>query len=211
MAEVESQAAYEPTREARSAPVGPTILQCNSQRTWSPGNAFLKCCGFTLGSRELLMRLSAEPALAELSRDVTLRPAGAADDATWSELHALGYADRDDFFPLHAEDRAVERSRPGFVLLLAEERGRVVGLCHGLRHEGSEGLINSVVIRPERRGKGIGASLAAATIGALRESGCTTVTLNVTADNERAIHLYRRLGFETYDEILTYQRRVRAT
>jgi len=182
------------------------LLQCNSQRSWAPGNAFLERFGFAVSHRELLKRRSAALAPAEPPAGITLRQATPADDTTWSELHAVGYGAREDFFPLTPEDLQAERGRPGFTLVLAEHEGRAVGLGHGMHHEGDEGLVNSVVVHPEHRGRGLGAALVGATVQRLREHGCAQVSLNVMASNEPAVALYRRLGFETYDEILTYRR-----
>lgn len=197
--------------EVEARPPEPlALLQCNSQRSWGPGNAFLERFGFAVAHRELLMRRSAalpsDPPVPPPPAGVTLRDATAADDATWSELHAVGYGDREDFFPLTAEDLHAERGRPGFTLVLAEHEGRAVGLGHGMHHEGDEGLVNSVIVRPEHRGRGLGAALMRATMQRLHHRGCAQVSLNVMASNEPAVALYRRLGFETYDEILTFRR-----
>ncbi|HMJ10915.1 MAG TPA: GNAT family N-acetyltransferase [Polyangiaceae bacterium] len=184
------------------------IRQCNSQRSWSSGNGFLESKGFGLVGRELLMRLSHEPAERALADGVQVRAATPQDDALWAELHGVGYAQREDYFPLSAEDLAIERNRPDFTLLLAEVAGRVVGLCHGYRDQGTEGLLNSVVVRPEQRGRGIAAALVTRAIGTLRALGNTNITLNVVSTNAPATRLYTRLGFDTYDEIWTFQRRV---
>ena len=118
--------------------------------------------------RRLSLRVVQLPARAELSAGVR------NEDASWS---------------LTPEDLAIERNRADFTLLLAEVAGRVVGLCHGYRDEGTAALLNSVVVRPEQRG-GIAAALVVRAIGALRALGNTHVTLNVVSTNEPATRLY---------------------
>jgi len=83
---------------------------------------------------------------------------------------------------------------------VAVDEGRVVGWCditpktrEALRHSGVLGM----GVAATHRGIGIGASLLAATLEAAFASGLTRVELTVLADNEAAIALYRRFGFET--------------
>lgn len=45
---------------------------------------------------------------------------------------------------------------------------------------------------------GIGQVLMDASIGCARQAGYTQLELEVVADNERAVSLYRRAGFEEY-------------
>lgn len=184
---------------------GAAILQCNSQDSWGPANAFLDRHGFEVAQRELLMRRSSRMPERAPRGGVSLRPATPDDDPAWAELHAVGYADRDDYGPLLPEDRRAERARPGFTLFVAEAQGRVVGLGHGMHHEGHEGLIHSVVVRPEHRRQGIGAALVTATARGLAAHGCEEVSLNVRADDP-ARRLYERLGFATYDAMSTHRR-----
>lgn len=190
--------------EAATAP-RPAVLQCNSQRSWTAGNALLERFGFAVAQRELLMRRSTALPPAPPPSGVSLRDATPADDAAWIALHEEGYGDRDDFVPLTADDLQAERGRPGFALVVAEREGRAVGLAHAMHHDDG-GLVHSVVVRPELRGRGLGAALVAAIAQRLRAAGCAEVSLNVMASNGPAIALYRRLGFARYDELLTYRR-----
>ncbi|MBV1857460.1 MAG: GNAT family N-acetyltransferase [Nannocystaceae bacterium] len=183
------------------------ILQCNSQRSWATANEALERAGFHVAHTEHLMRLEQAPPSLSAPPAFTVRKATESDDSDWMALHRRGYGHREDFFPLEPADLVAERGRPGFVLLLAERDKEPIGLCHGLHHDEREGLINSVVVAPEHRRQGIGAALVLAVIGRLRASR-PVVTLNVQSTNTPAIGLYKQIGFTTYDEILTCQRRV---
>lgn len=70
------------------------------------------------------------------------------------------------------------------------------GTIQALR-EGTElGAIQNVGIIPEYRGKGLGALLVLKALESFRSLGMKCATLEVTALNQRAVDLYRRLGFK---------------
>jgi mycothiol synthase len=190
---------------SQQAPNG-TTLQGNSQASWHTANAFLHHHRFELIETELLMKRPAVGPRIEPPAGVWLRPAQQADDAAWMDLHEHGYRDLADFSPMTSIDLATERDSPGFSLTVAEVAGTVVGLAHGLMLDEREGLINSVVVRSDMRGRGLGSALASAAVAALGEHGADYVSLNVRAENAPAIAAYRRLGFVEYDRMLRYAR-----
>ncbi len=90
--------------------------------------------------------------------------------------------------------------RDGMVQFVAVDADRVVGWCDVrpkprdlTRHSGVLGM----GLAATHRGMGIGAQLLDATLGAAIGSGLTRIELHVLVDNEAAIALYRRFGFET--------------
>ena len=194
--------------QTQHAPEG-TLLQCNSQRTWPSGNGFLEHHGFAVAHTEVLMRRAAHVAKAQMAGvpvDVTLRPATLEDDRQWALLHHQAYGHREDFSELSADDLEAERASPGFTLTVAEHLGEVVGYCHAMDLEAGEGLVNSLVVRTDMRRRGLGAALLQEAIARLTAQGATRISLNVVSANRAAIALYQKLGFATYDEMLTYQR-----
>jgi len=89
----------------------------------------------------------------------------------------------------------IARKLPQFVAL---EQGEVIGWCDifparapAVSHRGSLGI----GVLPAHRGAGIGTRLVQACLDAARAQGLTRVELEVRADNEQALRLYRRLGF----------------
>jgi mycothiol synthase len=58
--------------------------------------------------------------------------------------------------------------------------------------------IVQVGVVPDARRRGIGTELVSFALQRIAESGAEAAWLNVSADNPRAISLYRRLGFEVY-------------
>jgi ribosomal protein S18 acetylase RimI-like enzyme len=88
----------------------------------------------------------------------------------------------------------------GVQMLAVTSEEVVVGWCdivqkqrEGFRHVGTLGM----GILPKYRGQGLGHRLAMDTIRAATEAGMERIELEVFASNERAIALYRKLGFVT--------------
>src|SRR5262245_24157840 len=74
-------------------------------------------------------------------------------------------------------------------------RGGPCGCVQALRERGALGAIQNVGILPELRGRGLGQALLLQALRGMYESGLGRVVLEVTAQNEAAVRLYRRLGF----------------
>ncbi len=87
--------------------------------------------------------------------------------------------------------------KPGFVpaatWLLGGPDG-YVGSVQGLRDRGV-GAIQNVGVVPGARGRGLGTALLLRALHGFRQAGLERGLLEVTARNEGAIRLYRRLGF----------------
>jgi ribosomal protein S18 acetylase RimI-like enzyme len=58
--------------------------------------------------------------------------------------------------------------------------------------------IGNVYTRPVHRGRGLAGALTSAVCADLLRRGVQTVALNVRADNEKAVRVYRRLGFTVH-------------
>jgi ribosomal protein S18 acetylase RimI-like enzyme len=90
--------------------------------------------------------------------------------------------------------------KSGTAQFVAVEDQRVVAWCdvrpkprEALRHSGTLGM----GVLASHRGQGIGTRLMAATLEAAEANGLCRIELLVRADNEAAIALYRRFGFDT--------------
>jgi ribosomal protein S18 acetylase RimI-like enzyme len=57
--------------------------------------------------------------------------------------------------------------------------------------------IHDIAVSPAARGKGIGRKLLQAVEAEARSLGCGKVTLEVRSDNQRAMGLYRSVGFKS--------------
>jgi len=104
--------------------------------------------------------------------------------------------------PLESTERFVGHllAGGGVQMLAVTSEEVVVGWCdivrkqrEGFRHVGTLGM----GILAKYRGQGLGHRLATDTIRAATEAGMERIELEVFASNERAIALYRKLGFVT--------------
>lgn len=114
-------------------------------------------------------------------------------------------------FPCLGEQSGCQRlmaeiaQKPGFLpeatwLLAAVEEGRrreYCGTVQGIRDRAGMGAIQNLGVLPAYRGRGLGTCLLLKALEGFRQAGLTRVHLEVTAENEGAIRLYRRLGFVT--------------
>jgi ribosomal protein S18 acetylase RimI-like enzyme len=98
------------------------------------------------------------------------------------------------------------RDRDGFVpeaTWLAQyvgagpNRVESVGTIQAIRVSRTRANIQNIGVTPYHRGRGVGAALILAAIAGMQHVGVTKVALEVTAVNEPAVRLYRKLGFRT--------------
>lgn len=71
------------------------------------------------------------------------------------------------------------------------------GTIQGVRVGPREGGIQNVGVTPVHRGRGLGAALVGAALVGFQQAGLTRACLEVTAQNDVAVRLYRRLGFQS--------------
>jgi ribosomal protein S18 acetylase RimI-like enzyme len=69
------------------------------------------------------------------------------------------------------------------------------GTIQGIRASHRYGGIQNVGITPPHRGVGLGTALVRAALAGFQQAGLPFAYLEVTAQNDRAVQLYKRLGF----------------
>jgi ribosomal-protein-alanine N-acetyltransferase len=79
--------------------------------------------------------------------------------------------------------------------VVAEAGDGILGYA-GLLHNGAEADVQTLAVAPAAHRRGIGALLLRSLLGEAARCGCTSVMLEVRADNTAAIALYERFGFE---------------
>ena len=94
--------------------------------------------------------------------------------------------------------------RPASYAAFDSSRGVLSGIS--LASLGSQdcGHITQICVSPEAKGMGVGYALLRQSLTALRDMGCHSATLTVTAANEDAVELYRRVGFRTIRRFSAY-------
>jgi GNAT superfamily N-acetyltransferase len=89
---------------------------------------------------------------------------------------------------------------PGATWLLVQHnpdtgRHEACGTVQGIRDRSGLGAIQNLGIVPEHRGRGLGTALLLRALEGFRQAGLRRAFLEVTAQNDGAVRLYRRLGF----------------
>ena len=79
--------------------------------------------------------------------------------------------------------------------LVAEDDGALIGYA-GLAVVGNQADVQTIAVAPAAQGQGLGRQLLDALLEEGRRRGATEVLLEVRADNEAALALYRRAGFD---------------
>lgn len=77
----------------------------------------------------------------------------------------------------------------------SEDHVEYCGTIQGVRATHWYGAIQNVGITPAHRSRGIGTALLLAALAGFQQVGLPRAYLEVTAQNERAVRLYKRLGF----------------
>lgn len=91
------------------------------------------------------------------------------------------------------------RNKPGFLpgatWLIAGPQG-YCGTVQGVVDRGPIGAIQNVGVIPYYRGVGLGRALVAKALGGFQAAGLDRAYLEVTAQNTRAVNMYRAIGFK---------------
>ncbi len=90
-----------------------------------------------------------------------------------------------------------------YYISLIDENQEIVGFA-GLAFNGSDADVQTMVIKPEYQNIGYGKKLLDNLIEKVKEKKSTRVFLEVVADNEKAINLYKSRNFEIISKRSNY-------
>jgi mycothiol synthase len=116
-------------------------------------------------------------------------------DAAWAAVP--GHAERD-------LDSWRAKERPCRSLFLACRDRRPVGWVSGRLLESGRGYISTLAVATSERGRGLGRALLVRAFSDLQAAGANGLALDVEAQNEGALGLYRSLGLEVKREWRIY-------
>jgi GNAT superfamily N-acetyltransferase len=131
-------------------------------------------------------------------------PATFDDIAALADLLAILFAQEADFRPDREKQerglRLILESPGTGVVFVARDGGEVVGMASLLftvstAEGGPACWLEDMVVRPDRRGSGLGSRLFQHAIDHARAKGFVRLTLLADRDNEGAIRFYQRHGF----------------
>jgi ribosomal protein S18 acetylase RimI-like enzyme len=109
-------------------------------------------------------------------------------------------SDRDGCIRLMTEIRNRRGFLPGATWLIASPFG-FCGTIQGLREQSGLGAIQNIGVTSSHRGLGLGSALVLQALHGFRRAGLGRAYLEVTAQNDSAIRLYRRLGFRRHKTV----------
>ena len=117
--------------------------------------------------------------------------------------YLLSYPDENSYdLEQEAQFLAKKAESPNEIELVAIMDGKIAGMA-GIEAVGSKYKVKhraefGISVLKEYWGLGLGKALMQACIQCAREAGYVQLELNVVAENERAIALYKSLGFEEF-------------
>jgi ribosomal protein S18 acetylase RimI-like enzyme len=94
--------------------------------------------------------------------------------------------------------------RPASCVAFDALTSKMVGLSLASIVAPDTGHITQICVAPEVRGTGIGYELLRQSLATLRDMGCRVASLTVTASNDDAVALYRRVGFRVVRQFSAY-------
>jgi ribosomal protein S18 acetylase RimI-like enzyme len=94
--------------------------------------------------------------------------------------------------------------RPGSCAAFDAVTGRLVGISLASMVAPECGHITQICVSPSVRGTGIGYALLRQSLTTFQAAGCRSASLTVTAANDDAVGLYRRVGFDVARQFSAY-------
>jgi len=146
--------------------------------------------------------------LQEVSDIATTPFRSGVDDERWLAVNNAAFADHLEQGGWTQSTLESRKQEPWFNpngFLLHNEKDELAGFCWTkvhLEHSPVLGEIYVIAVHPRFAGKGLGRALTIAGLSFLHRAGISTGMLHVDADNERAVQLYKSLGFS-----VTHQQR----
>jgi GNAT superfamily N-acetyltransferase len=137
--------------------------------------------------------------------NVSIRPARTADIPQMCNLLGELFSIESDFSPdkqkqAQGLDLLFNDSSGQSIVFVAEEDGEIVGMCSvqtliSTAEGGPVGLLEDVIVRKERRGKGIGKTLLSEVVGWCAGKNISRLQLLRDADNIEALKFYDTNGW----------------
>lgn len=138
------------------------------------------------------------------------------DEQAVVEVNARAFSWHPEQGAMTVDDLRAAEAADGFDpegFFVAEREQRLLGFHWTKIHPGDEGKnavgeVYVVGVDPDAHGGGLGRALTVAGLNYLQKRGLTRVILYVEGDNEPALAVYRRLGFEVEQTAVQYEHTV---
>lgn len=141
-------------------------------------------------------------------RAADLKHIAAVEDSGAPQFRAAFGEDMHPVLTQPAESGWDRDTKPGFILVAAEEGEPPVGFAHVLELDGHAHL-EQLSVRPEAQRQGIGTALVRAAMREARRDGHRQMSLCTYRDLAFNGPFYAALGFEEVADLLPFQRQIR--
>ncbi|WP_179138034.1 mycothiol synthase [Candidatus Entotheonella palauensis] len=174
-----------------------------------------EAAGFNLYRR--LHRMERPLPVTDEPYDLSWRPfRPGVDDAAWLEVNRLSFSNHPIQGTMVQEDLDRAKVDPTFDpegFVITSEGGQMTGFCWTKIHHDAKPLVGEIYIigaHPNCQGRGLGRALVLAGLNWLHGQGLTLGMLYVEANNDPAVRLYLRLGFEIVHDFRCWRCKVEA-
>lgn len=141
----------------------------------------------------------------KIKQDIIIRPAAENDLPQILDIYNEAVADTTASYDYEPHTLAMRKEwyddkiKKGFPVFVAEQNNIILGYSNLSSFRDKEGYKytaeNSVYIKADSRGIGIGKLLLAPLISAAKDMGLHVIVAGIDADNTASIHLHRQFGF----------------
>jgi ribosomal protein S18 acetylase RimI-like enzyme len=160
-------------------------------RASATGKAFAEALGHSLSSSEYHLEFVGQAPPPMPTNTLHVRQAAARDLPFLTQISILSFdMGEEEAWQLGEHDLAGGTSRS----FLIERDGTLLGRLGALKEDGGV-YLRSFGVLPGERGRGVGRTLMAETIGRLWAEGERQFSLDVVTDNKNALGLYQSCGF----------------
>lgn len=198
-------------RQGRGTALVKELLSLGEKAFWAHGDLpgaqqVAEATGLEVQRILLVLRTVTKTDVPQLPTGLLIRPFEEQDVPEILAINAQAFADHPEQGAMDRADFDARREQAWFDpagLFVAEREGEVLGF-HWTKTEDDVGEVYVVGVSPTAHGAGVGTALTAWGLAHLWENDVSAIDLYVEGDNEAALAVYRKLGFNEHARDVLY-------